>query len=72
MASIGFIIKGISINIRELTLAVTSLRVEMMKDFVTKDEWQRMRDRVHDIGNNVSGLMAQDWINNDRRKQARE
>lgn len=56
MAGIGFIIKGMSSDIRELTHAVTTLRVEMIRDYVGKEEWVRIRDRVHELDSEVATL----------------
>lgn len=76
ISGVGFMVKQLaskldkfSGSIDTLTKAISDLRVEMLKDFVRNDEFTVMRQRFHDMANNVSALMAQAELN--RRKGER-
>lgn len=73
IGSVGYIVKQLSDkverfsdNLEKLAQVLSDLRVEMQKDFVSKDEYSMIRQRFHDMANNVSALMAQAELNRRR------
>lgn len=66
LTSIGFYLRDIASKISDLSKIVTDLRIEMVKDFVTKAEWQQVRDRLHELGDELATILARDWV--ERRK----
>lgn len=67
LAGFGFFMRSISDDMKELTKAINDLRDKLLEDYVNKEEWQRMRDRMHELSNQVAGLM----VNSERRKTTR-
>lgn len=47
------------IRIANMDTAISDLTLVLHKDFVTKDEWEKVRGRLHDIMDIVSGLRAE-------------
>lgn len=56
MAGIGVLLKNMSSDIRGLRDAIGALQVQMVTDFVPKDEWLRVRDQMHNLRNDVSAI----------------
>lgn len=70
ISGVGFIVRQLSSkldkfsdSLETLAKAISDLRVEVLKDFVRNEEFVVMRQRIHDIANNVSALMAQAELN---------
>jgi hypothetical protein len=70
ISAVGFIVRQLaskldkfSDSLEILARAISDLRVEMLKDFVRNEEFSVMRQRIHDIANNVAALMAQAELN---------
>lgn len=70
ISGVGFIVRQLaskldkfSDSLETLAKAISDLRVEVLKDFVRNEEFVVMRQRIHDIANNVSALMAQAELN---------
>lgn len=51
----------ISEKVLLLDKAISDLTLVLHKDFVTKEEWEKVRTRLHDINDNVSALKSE-WI----------
>jgi hypothetical protein len=60
-------------SVRQKLVAIdhtmTELSAKLYKDFVTKEEWEAIRVRLHDLNNTVAGLMAVAEL--ERRKESR-
>lgn len=50
---------GLINRITDMDKAISALTLVLHKDFVTKDEWENVRGRLHDITDIVSGLKAE-------------
>lgn len=71
LSGIGFFLRQIAAKLEKVADSIVDLRVEMVADFVRKDEWQELRKRLHDIEDRVAGLMAAHYLENERRKVPR-
>lgn len=67
LAGFGFFVKSISDDMKDLTKAINNLRDKLLEDYVNKTEWQHMRDRLHELSNQVAGLA----VATERRKTTR-
>lgn len=67
-----FFLYKVSERLDRLSTEIADLRVEMMRNYVLKEEFTTMRTRVHEISNNLSKLMmAFDLEQFERRKEPR-
>lgn len=58
-------------TIASLRVEIVNLKVEMVADFVKKEEWRELRIRLHDVEDRVAGLMATQFLDSERRKTPR-
>ena len=56
MAGIGYTIKSLAADIRELTRVTTDLRISQSRDYVTKEDWLLVRSSIHDLRDEMNKL----------------